>query len=208
MLKPAFFAPIAYLAMIFGLHIFESAWLAFAIYHGLILIVMLGKGDRKYWRELFAGWDWKFGLGAVVFGLGGGLVLYFLAPYAGVDSGLIQPVLNRLGLTGKAWLIFVFYHSLVNPFFEEAFWRGKLGSNSRRLILNDLFFAGYHLLVLLLFLDWPFLVLAFVVLVLAGWLWRQLRVRCGGLAVPVVSHMAADGSIMLVTLILSLREIA
>ena len=200
------FSPLAlipYLAMILGLHVFQSAWIAFVIYHGLILVSLLGSKDRTFWAELICGWDWKLGLGAVVFGLGGGVVLYFLAPMAGVNKTMIEPIISRLGLQGISWLIFVWYHSLVNPWFEEILWRGKLGSKNSRPVLNDLLFAGYHLLVLVLFLDWIWMALAVVLLTLAGWLWRQMRQRNGGLLLPVISHMAADASIMVVVYYIS-----
>lgn len=200
------FSPLAlipYLAMILGLHIFQSAWMAFAVYHGLILVFLLGKKDKGLWKELLQGWDGKLGLGAVVFGLGGGVVLYVLSPMAGINKPMTQPILSLLGLQGKWWLLFVFYHSLVNPWFEEILWRGKLGNKSARPILNDFLFAGYHLLVLVLFLDWIWMVLAMVLLSLAGWLWRQMRRRHNGLLLPVISHMAADTSIMAVVYFIS-----
>jgi membrane protease YdiL (CAAX protease family) len=190
------FALIPYLAMILGLHVFHNAWIAFALYHGLILLSMLSVRDRGSWKELRQGWHGKIGGGAVVFGLTGGVVLTVLAPWAGIDKTMIAPILSRLGLHGIWWPLFVFYHALVNPWFEEVFWRGKLGSKNKWPVLNDFLFAGYHLLVLVLFLDWMWMLLAFGILTLAGWLWRQLKRHCGGLLLPVVSHAAADASIM------------
>lgn len=195
-------ALIPYLAMVVGLHVFHSAWLAFAIYHGLILAVMLNKADRVHWQDLLRGWDWKLGGGAIVFGLGGGVLMYLLAPMAGIGKSMIEPALAKLGLNGVSWLIFVFYHSLVNPWFEEVLWRGKLGSPNLKPVLNDFLFAGYHALVLVLFLEWIWIALAFVVLTVAGWLWRQLKRERKGLLVPVISHLSADASIMFVVYIL------
>ncbi len=189
---------IAYVSMVLGLYVFHSAWAAFGFYHGLILVVMLSDKNRSYWHELITGWDWRVGAGAIVFGFGGGVVLYLLAPLAGIDSLMIGPVLSRLGLQGGSWLLFVFYHSLVNPWFEEVFWRGRLGCDHKRPVLNDVFFAGYHILVLVLFLDWIWILLAAVILTLAGWLWRQMRQQRQGLLLPVISHMSADASIMAV----------
>jgi len=194
---------IPYVAMLVGLHLLRSAWISFVLYHGLILAVMLGRDDRSHWRSLRSGWHPGLGLGAVVFGLAGGGLLYLLAPLADVDAALLAPALDRLGLHGTSWRLFVAYHALVNPWFEEVFWRGKLGCDTRRPVFTDALFAGYHVLVLVLFLDWPWVVLSFAILTAAGWLWRQLRARCRGLLVPVVSHMAADASIMAVAYLLS-----
>lgn len=164
----------------------------------MILLEIPISGGTHHWRELFAGWDWKTGIGSIVFGLGGGVVLYLLAPTAGIDATMIGPVLEQLGLHGQSWLLFVIYHSLVNPWIEEAFWRGRLGSDDRLPILNDFLFAGYHALVLVLFMDWIWIALAVFLLTVAGWLWRQLRTRNKGLLVPIVSHLSADASIMFV----------
>ena len=150
-----------YLAMIIGLYGYESAWIAFLLYHAFIVFMMSRKGDSKYWKQLLTGWEWKSGLVLILFGLGGGVLLYILAPYAHVNSVMITPVLERLGLQGFPWLLFVLYHFLVNPWFEEVFWRGKLGSKNKGLVWNDVFFAGYHMLVLVLFLAWYWMILAF-----------------------------------------------
>ncbi len=197
-MKPSALALIPYLAMILGLHMLQSAWVAFAIYHGLIFLSLAAVKNRPLWKELLQGWDMKLGLGAVVFGLGGGVVLYLLAPLAEINQAMIDPVLGRLGLQGIWWFVFVLYHSLVNPWFEEILWRGKLGDGKKWPVVNDLLFAGYHLLVLVLFLDWIWLVLSIVLLTLAGWLWRLMRSHQKGLLLPVISHMAADTSIMVV----------
>ncbi len=200
MKKPVFLIP--YLAMVVGLHVLGSAWISFLLYHGLVLLVVCR--DRPLLSSLLRGWAPGVGLGAVLFGVGGGALLFVLAPRIGLDAALITPAIARLGLHGTGWLLFVVYHTLVNPWFEEVLWRGWLGSDSVRPVAGDFLFAGYHLLVLVLFLEWRWIALAFGVLVVASWYWRQLRRRHEGLLLPVVSHLAADGSIMAVVYILSL----
>ncbi len=190
------FPLISYISMVLGLHIFHNAWAAFGFYHGLILLIMLTDRNRAFWKTLLAGWNWPLGMMAVVFGLGGGLVILLLAPSAGIDSQMIRPALSKLGLQGNSWLIFVFYHSLVNPWLEEVFWRGKLGTSNRLPQWDDLLFAGYHSLVLVLFFDWVWIILATFILTIAGWLWRQMKRTHDGLLMPVISHICADASIM------------
>lgn len=192
---------IPYLAMLVGLHVLGNAWLSFLIYHGLVLVAV---GRRsELWRDLIRGGTFKLGAAAVVFGVLGGVVLRLLAPAAGVDAQLITPALQKLGLSGTGWLLFVGYHALINPWFEEILWRGKLGSDAPTPVAGDALFAGYHVLVLMLFLAWIWIALAFVLLVFAAWFWRQLRRRQGGLLLPVLSHLAADASIMGVVYLLS-----
>jgi membrane protease YdiL (CAAX protease family) len=196
-------ALIPYVAMVIGLHLLGSAWISFLIYHGLVLCTVWRDADLRY--DLLRGWHPIVGLGAVAFGITGGAMVYFLAPYAGINATLINPAIAKLGLAGTGWLLFVIYHMLVNPWFEEIFWRGKLGNDSLKPVPGDFLFAGYHLLVVMFFLEWIWIVLSFAVLVAAAWLWRQLRRRYGGLMLPVLSHMAADGSIMAVVYLLSME---
>jgi membrane protease YdiL (CAAX protease family) len=198
-----FFFLIPYLSMILGLHVFKSAWLAFAFYHGLVLAVLLLTGGQRIVVRLFKGWNWKVALGSALFGLLGGIVLFTLAPLAGVNAERITPALSLLGLSGTSWLLFVLYHSLVNPWFEEALWRGTLGSEKKTLVLNDVLFSLYHVLVLILFLEWQWILLSALLLTLAAWLWRQLARKYKGLIIPVISHACADASIMFVVFWLS-----
>jgi membrane protease YdiL (CAAX protease family) len=197
-------ALIPYAAMLIGLHWLGSAWNSFLIYHGLVLVAVWRDADLR--RDLLRGWHNRVGLGAIGFGIGGGVLIYTLAPYAGINADLINPAIAKLGLTGTGWLLFVIYHTLVNPWFEEILWRGKLGHDGLRPVWGDVLFAGYHVLVLMLFLEWSWTLLAFAVLVAAGWFWRQLRRRHQGLLLPVISHLAADGSIMAVVYMLSLKN--
>ncbi len=199
-----FLGLIPYLAMLIGLHVLGSAWISFLIYHGLVMVAVWRDADLQ--GELLRGWNSLVGLGAIGFGIGGGVLIYVLAPFAGIDAALINPAIAKLGLTGTGWLLFVIYHTFANPWFEEILWRGKLRSDSPWPVWSDALFAGYHVLVLMLFLEWLWVVLAFVILIAAGWLWRQLRRRFDGLLVPVMSHLAADGSIMFVVYMLSLQK--
>ncbi len=189
---------IPYFAVLVGLYLFESAWLTLLIYHGSMLLVLWREKNLSEFRNLFSGWSTPTGGGLFLFGLFAGATLFILGPRAGIQAGLMDPVLVRLGLGGAAFLPFVLYHSMVNPWLEEVYWRGHLGSRSKRPIPGDLLFAGYHLLVLSMFMEWAWLVVAFLVLGFAAWLWRQIATRHNGLSVPALSHLAADGSILFV----------
>ena len=109
----------------------------------------------------------------------------------------LQEQLAAIGLNASTWFWFIAYFTLANPFFEEYFWRGVLGSDAEPFHIGDLVYAGYHIMVV-----WnkthPFsMVFMVLVLTLAGWFLRQLYRRDKSLLAPVLGHMVADFSILL-----------
>jgi membrane protease YdiL (CAAX protease family) len=186
-----------YLLMSIGLLLLHNAWIALVSYHaGIVALLSV---EDQWPRQPPALPKREIGLacGAVIFGLLGGILLYFLWPLLGIPRDL-GTTLTRDGLGGGRWIWFIVYFSIVNPGLEEVYWRGYLGSASTAVVLNDFLFSGYHLVVLGQFLKLPWLLLAFLVLSAAAWLWRQVARLSGGLLLPVVSHFAADLTVILV----------
>jgi len=193
-----------YIAVILGLYIFHNAWLCIGIYHaGMIFILLLAR-KQGLARSLLVGWRLVPGVSSMVFGLLGGVLVLSLLPWLGLGQGLVTR-LASLGLSGYAWPLFVFYHAMVNPWLEELFWRGFLGNRAGYPVTEDFLFAGYHVPVLALFLGWPWLIPAFGALFGSAWLWRWLARKCGGLAVPALSHLAGDSGVMIALWIVSLK---
>ena len=81
--------------------------------------------------------------------------------------------LADIRLSDLSWTVFILYYMTVNPILEETFWRGYLGSDARGLRWNDIWFAGYHVLVIASFVGAGWVAAGFVGLLAAGWLWRQ-----------------------------------
>jgi len=181
-----------------GLYILSSAWAALLIYHlGLVLLIVFD-GRRSSWRRLLLGIrPWPLLSAVVVCLLSGPLVFVlweFMALEATVDPGA---VLARYGLSGTSWACFIIYFVVVNPALEELFWRDYLGPAIPRLSLMDVAFAGYHVLVLCLFIKWLWVFVGFSVLAVTGCLWRRLSIEQHGLAIPWISHTVADASILI-----------
>lgn len=188
------FMPFAVIAL--GLAVLEDAWLAFLLYHLAIIGVAVATGWHRRLPDLVAGWRLAAGTGGIVLGGAGGGLLWLFWPQLGIGSDLARS-LSAIGLSGAAWTGFVAYHVFVNPWLEELFWRGVLGRSDRGITLSDIAFGAYHLLVLMRFVSWPWLLPAVAVLSAAGWLWRQLTRASGGLLPAVLSHMAGDFCVFL-----------
>ena len=199
-------APLApYLAILIGLFWARRAWVALLGFHAGMLAVLWIERPAIPVAKLFQKEDNLAVLAAcVIAGGGSGVLLYFLWPFLG-NARSLPTYLASLGLTPAAWPVFLAYFCLVNPWLEEYFWRGYLDSPSKSIAGVDLFFAGYHLLVLYGILSLGWLLLTAVVLTLTAWLWRQTVRASGGLLIASLSHFAADLSVLLVAYSLSTK---
>src|SRR5574337_964380 len=139
---------VPYLAIPFGLFWAQRAWVALLGFHAGMLAVLWIERPAIPIAKLFHKEDNQVMLAAcVIAGGSAGVLLYFLWPFLGGARSL-PAYLASLGLTSAIWPFFLAYFCLVNPWLEEYFWRGYLGSPSKSITGVDLFFAGYHLLVL------------------------------------------------------------
>jgi membrane protease YdiL (CAAX protease family) len=105
--------------------------------------------------------------------------------------------IETLGLIRTNWPPFIAYFALVNPLVEEYYWRGYLGSPTRNVYVSDFLYSGFHGMILLGKMQGGAVLYSLIVLVLAGWFWRQLARIDGGLLAPVLGHMAADFTILM-----------
>lgn len=192
-----YLAPILpYLAVWAGLFFFKSAWLTLIGFHLSILFALAVARPNVPINILFKSKSPKWILISVLFCSTSGIGLYFLWNMFGIAYDLPAQI-RSIGLTSPAWFAFIAYFSLVNPFVEEYFWRGVFGSGTRRLHILDVVYAGYHAMTL-----WgrafPLSILfAVIILISAGWIWRQISREDGGLLAAVLGHMIADFSILM-----------
>ena len=185
-------AAIPYAAVLAGIWLTRSVWVAVFAYHAGIVVVLAGTGRLGLVRELGRGWSAgpALGLGALL--LLAGPAIYLCWPLMHLDGVALGTALADLGVDGPALIPLAAYATLANPWFEEALWRGLLISERRGPAAQDALFAGYHALVLVEFLTWPWIVVCVVALAFAAWVWRRLALATGGLLVPALTHLAVD----------------
>jgi membrane protease YdiL (CAAX protease family) len=126
-------------------------------------------------------------------------VVYFLWPWLALSDGILPEWLAHYGLTGWSWWLFIPYFSLIHPILEEIHWRGLAPDGPAWLCWQDLLFAGYHVLVLLQLIHWPWLFMVFGVLTGSSVFWRWAVRRFGGYGLSILTHAAADTGVVIAT---------
>jgi len=192
-----------YLAVGLGMFWFRNAWAALLGFHLAIILSLLIAGSSVPLRTLFQSTNFRWVLLSLAFSGSGGLILYLFWSTLGITSDLSGHV-GSLGLNSSNWIAFIAYFSLVNPFIEEYFWRGYLGSPAKGPYLSDFIYAGFHALILVGNVPAGSIVFSLIVLVLAGWFWRQVARQDNGLLAPVLGHIAVDFTILVVAYRMSL----
>ncbi len=196
-MNPKHLAPILpYLTVWVGFFFLKNAWMTLLGFHIAILLTLFVLRPALPLNIFYKPANGKLTLLTILLCAASGFGLYLLRDFFQVADDLgIQ--LAEIGLSGSTWVWFIAYFTLVNPFFEEYFWRSILGSETKGFYPGDLIYAGYHIMVV-----WnkahPFSILFMVVaLTFVGWYWRQIYRKDGSLLTPVLGHIAADLSILL-----------
>ena len=187
---------LVYLAIGVGFFWARSAWVTLLGFHAAMIVCLIIAKPRLSFSISFQNTNPTWTITSILLCASSGVCLYFLRNYFGFAADL-HTQLESIGLTTQTWLPFMLYAVLVNPFLEEYFWRGYLGSEAKGLYPFDLIFAGYHVLILIGKVNWLAIVLIVIALTFAAWFWRQVARESGGLLAPALGHMAADLTILL-----------
>ncbi len=186
---------VPYVAVGVGLLALHNAWAAILGYHiGMVIVVW--SSEQVSARETLRANGWRVPIIAAFVGASSGISLYLLWPLLSAPSDA-GSVIRGMGLTEETWPLFLGYLVMVNPWIEEYYWRGYLGSADNRPVVNDFLWAGYHLIVLWGKIGVVWLVVVFLAVAAGAWFWRQANRWGGGLLPSAVSHFAAEITIVL-----------
>jgi len=193
---------VPYIAVLVGLYVLKNAWIAIGLYHLGITVFLVAGGKGSLPKRVCTGWNSIMAAVGIVIPVIIIPAIFIFWQYMRLENLHLSTALANFGLGGTSWLFFMIYFSTVQPFLEELYWRGYLENDCKYFSWTDLAFAGYHILVLAWFIKLPWLVIAFIVLAGAAYIWRYTASRLEGLIVPLLSHIVADVSIIAVTYIL------
>ncbi len=188
----SYFVP--FISMIVGLYLVKNVWVAMLGYHFLAVMILIARKQRRLMERVFVGGTSGSILFLSILAALSGVLLYFSSHFIQVPLNLGQ-MLESMGLKPANWLLFILYYSFINPIIEEVYWRGYLGSKVKTLTWSDVCYAGYHPLVFLKFVAWPWALVEFVLLLGVAWMWRMIIRKYDGLLLPVLMHLFADLSI-------------
>jgi hypothetical protein len=195
---------IPYITIGIGLLVLHSAWIAIVGYHLSMVILLLLAGRKISFKQRHESRNYSIVIVAIVLGGASGLLLLLLWPLLSITTN-IYVYFQNIGLTAVMWPYFLTYFILINPWLEEYYWRDYLGSDSKRITLNDLLFSGYHILVLAGKINIIWLIVVFIALSLGAWFWRQANRWNQGLMASIASHITADSSVILTIYFMTIK---
>jgi len=190
-------ALVPYVAVLLGMYLFHSAWLAILLYHIGIVTCLFFRRPVNLWSTVCGGLKTPLLVPSIVVCAMVAPVVYFMWPWLVASDGNLPEWMAYYGLTGWTWLLLIPYFSIAHPVLEEIHWRGIALKEGVGLSRYDFLFAGYHILVLFQLIHWPWLFLVFGVLMGSSFFWRWSAARFGGYAFPILTHAAADGAVIL-----------
>ena len=202
-LRLAFWCIAIYLWVALGLFWLKSAPLTMVVYY----IVLCGGG----WLLLRPRRPLRFNLrrsGAAALALIGGFTLtwlvmehvFSLLPPQVLPDVTTRP-LDALGLNARSYLPIALYFGLVNPFAEEALWRGRIlpilvdVRSPTPNLLHTILFSGFHVMPLILMFST--LYLPAIVVFLGGFVFGLLALRTRGLLIPWALHTGVNAYLLI-----------
>ena len=198
--------------MIFlGLQIYQNVPLTFILFYGwLAFFPMIEIGRKTYKPTLL-----KLKREQLVVGIMSGLVAFILIFGSAFfllnnffEVQYVKQLLYEWGFSGQYnWYLVVFL-IVLNPIFEEIYWRDYMLNKLRvtismrkAVLITSFFYCLYHLLTLIPIMNWPLNVFAVIPVFIGGVIWAYFRLKLNSISTSILSHSLADGGIMFVYII-------
>jgi membrane protease YdiL (CAAX protease family) len=190
-------ALVPYAAVLIGMYMLNNAWLTILLYHLGIIAFIFYRKPACLWKMLRSGFGQPWTISAIFCCGMTAPVVYFMWPWFAVSQTILPEWMQVYGLTGLSWVLLLPYFSIIHPVLEEIHWRGIAPQRFTWLCWQDLFFAGYHVLVLLQLIHWPWLFLVFGMLTGSSVFWRWAAQRYGGYGLTILTHAIADAGVIM-----------
>ncbi len=216
MIKTIIISCLASIVIYLGLKVFHNIYLTFFIFHGIICLI-LPLIDlmiiKKYTiKKIFAilGFNHfkKTYLKGITLGTIFFLIIYFgfsiLNKYL-LNTDQINKLMIDWNFDKNNILFLLLIMIFANSILEEIFWRGYLFYNFRSycnvkwtIIFTAFFYCSYHFITTYNLFSLIYGVVFTLIIFLTGIIWGYLRYKYESIYIPMISHLMADLSIMLI----------
>jgi membrane protease YdiL (CAAX protease family) len=214
--KTVILALVAPLSVFMGVVVFNNVIVTFFLFHIIVclliplfdLVIFGGKalsvaleylGFKNFNRGIIPG----ISLG-LIYSVSIFLFFAFFNSFI-MDAAQIRDLLTVWNVDSLNIVLFLFFMIFANSIFEEVYWRGYIFCSLKSIIatrtvifFTSLCYSSYHLITTLYIFPVIYSLLFTLIVFTAGMIWGYLRDRYDSLAAPVISHLMADLSIMLV----------
>ncbi|MGD9677355.1 MAG: CPBP family glutamic-type intramembrane protease [Vulcanibacillus sp.] len=189
---------VPYITTYFGLYVLSNAWIALLSYH-LVIVIVLIKRNKELKKIRYLITNKKIFLSSIILTLFTLPLLILLWDFIKLPNLDLSNMLKKFNLDGISFVLFIIYIATIHPVLEELYWRLIITyEKSNKLdFLFDIIFAGYHILVLTLFVKIPFVIISVIVLAISGMFWRYIIKRYQDYLSVFAMHSIADLLIMI-----------
>lgn len=185
-----------YISVYIFIYLLRNAFLALFTYNALLFLSFLIYRKSLRLKEILYIRSKPLTMVIVAISMSAGIILYKIWPFIERGNLPLYSNLELYGLSVKVLPFFILYFSLIHPVIEELYWRDILKSDSSLISYSELFFAGYHIMVLLKFTNLWFSIISFFGLIFISRLWRLLNKILDEKLTVILSHIAADFGII------------
>ena len=218
MIPTLILAALGPITIFIGLKILNNIYLTFIMFHGIICIVIpvidlfiikrysakkilhiLGFTNLK--KTYFKG---------ILIGLIFSIIIYYLFSILSkyiIDNNQINILMKQWKFSKKNILLLLFLMIFTNSVLEEIYWRGyifykfKLKLNTKYVILlTSLFYCSYHFITTSNLFTFLYGAIFTFVIFLVGLFWGYAKSKFQSIYLPLISHLLADLSIMVIYL--------
>ncbi|SER92861.1 CPBP family intramembrane glutamic endopeptidase [Psychrobacillus sp. OK032] len=210
MIKQVFLLIMPTVFIYIGLSVFQNILITFILFYGWLLFIPL---FFTLWKKTNAPpLQLPFTKKSIFVGIISGLIclvsiygFVILFQSSLIDTAQLKQLLVKWNFSGAKVILLIFVLILINPILEELYWREfmykrlfqKVGK-ILTVLITSIFYALYHLIVVMEIFSFPFNVLAVIPVFLAGVMWGIFRIKFNSITAPIISHCLADIGIMLV----------
>lgn len=213
-----FLSALAPISIYLGLKVFNNIYFTFIMFHGIICIIIplidlsiIKKYSITKILNVLGFQNFrKTYLPAILIGTSFLIIIYLFFTLLNkhiIDSNQINILMKEWNFDRKNLLLLLIIMIFGNSILEEIYWRGyifykfKLKTNIKNVVfLSALFYCSYHFIITYNLFSLLYGIIFTLVIFFTGIFWGYIRYKFQTIYIPLISHLLADLSIMVIYL--------